>query len=168
MAVVERLSGQITNRDAVPRVANNPGTAAGALKAAVGKVLTVATDDIASVYRYFTVPSSATMHSLRLYSPDIGSAAAAADVGLYRTTADGGAVVDADFFAAAINLNAGAVNGQDCLLGTSGLPLSEMEMPLWQALGLTADPKVDYDVCLTATGAIDAAVNTVLRGTWAQ
>lgn len=168
MAVADRLSGPITNRDAVPRVTNNAAVAAGQVRAFVGKILTVATDDIASTYRFATVPSSAVMHSLRLYSPDIGSSAAAADVGLYRTTRDGSAVVDADFFAAAINLNAGAVNGQDCLLGTSGFPLSEMEMPLWQALGLTEDPKIDYDICLTATGAIDAAVNMVLRGTYAR
>lgn len=169
MAVADRLSGVITNRDAVPRVNNNPGAAAGAVKAFVGKVLTVATDDINSVYRFATVPSNAVMHSLRIYSADIGSAAAEVDVGLYQTTANGSAVVDADFFASAVNLNAGALNGVDILHeANSGFPIGEAEMPLWQALGLSTDPHIDYDICTTATGAIDAAVNMVLRGTYAQ
>jgi hypothetical protein len=53
-------------------------------------------DDIASTYRMFRVPSNAVMTDLKIYSPDIGTTTIA-DIGLYA--ADGGAVVDADFFA---------------------------------------------------------------------
>ena len=170
MAVVNRKSGVITNRDAVPRVLNNPGAMGGALIGFAGTVETVATDDINSTYRMAQVPSNAVMHSLRLYSDDIGSSAAAADVGIYRTTDDGGAVVDADVFASAVNLNAGALEGTD-LLNESKVTawgFEDAETMLWQALGLTADPKVMYDIVITATGAIDAVATLTLRGSYAQ
>lgn len=168
MAVVTTKSGPITNRDAVPRVFNNPGAAAGTLKGFKGIVTTVATDDINSVYIMGSVPSNAVMHSLRYYGPDIGASAAAVDVGLYQTTANGGAVVDADFFTSALNLNAGALNGTDILYeANSAYPIGDAEKPLWSALALSADPCIMYDVCLTATGAIDAAVVVALQGTYA-
>lgn len=168
MAVANRLSVHITQRDAAPRALNPSAAAGGMMRGFVGKVLTVATDDINSVYRFAQVPSSAVMHTLRLYSADIGSSAAAADIGLYSTTEDGAAVVDQDFFASAVNLNAGALNGTDVLYeADSAFPVSKSEQRIWEALGLSTDPRIMYDVCLTATGAIDAAVSIALKGTYA-
>lgn len=168
MAVVERKSGSITNRDATPRVINKPGVQGGIMKGAVATVETVATDDINSVYRMLRVPSNAVMHSLRHYSDDIGSSAAAADIGVYETTENGGAVVDADHFASALVLNAGALNGTDVLHESAVFGLEDAEKPLWEALGLSTDPKKDYDICYTATGAIDAAATLTLKAQWAS
>lgn len=169
MAVAERKSTNITNRDATPRVLSNGGALAGVLRYAVGTLETVATDDIASIYRMFSVPSNAVMASLRIYSDDIGSSAAAADIGIYRTTEDGGAVVDADVFASAVVLNAGALNGVDILneSAVTAWGLEDAEKKLWEAVGLSADPGVLYDVCFTATGAIDAVATLTLRCTYA-
>lgn len=167
MAVVTRLSVQVTNRDAVPRVANNSAVQGAHLRFGVGKVLTVATDSINSIYIFFSIPSNAVMSSLRVFSQDIGSSAAAADVGLYQTTKNGSAVVDADFFKAALNLNAGALNGTE-ILHDNVISLDKAEQRIWEHLGLTVDSKRDYDVCMTATGAIDAVANIVLKGSWAQ
>jgi hypothetical protein len=49
-------------------------------------------------------------------APDIGTTTTA-DVGLYKSTRDGGAVVDADFFKAAVVLNAGAIAKSEVVNG---------------------------------------------------
>jgi hypothetical protein len=168
MAVVNRLSGVITNRDATPRVMNNPGAAAGMLRGFSGTLETVSGDDIASTYRFAQVPSNAVMHALRLYCDDVGSTALV-DIGIYRTTADGGAVVDADVFGSAVDISGGALNGTDVLneSAVTAWGLEDAETPLWQALGLTADPMVNYDVVLTLTVASNAAATITLRGIYA-
>jgi len=167
MAIVTRKSTSITNRDANPRVMTNAAGAAGSIRGFVGQLLTVATDDIDSAYIMGRVPSNAIMHSLRIFSPDIGSAAAAVDVGLYQTTENGGAVVDADFFASGVVLNAGAISAVEVVHEAAVFTLANSEKPLWSALGLTSDPERDYDVVLTPIGAIDAAVVIALKGLYA-
>jgi hypothetical protein len=167
MAVVTVKTDSITNRDATPRVMNNPASVKGNIQGFVGTVECSATDDIGSTYIFGMVPSNAVMHSLRLYSDDIGAAAAAMDFGLYRTTADGGAVVDADFFASAVSLKDGALNGEDILHESAVIDLNEQDGPIWTLLGLSTDPCLWYDVVGTATGALDAAATISLKGTYA-
>jgi hypothetical protein len=101
------------------------------------------------------VPSNALVSDLRIYAPDIGTTTAA-DIGIYRTAKDGGAVVDADFFASALVLNAGALNGTDVLHESAVFTIANSGQELWQALGLTSDPSVFYDITMTLTGAADA------------
>ncbi len=169
MSVFTRLSTQMTNRDATPRVTNNPAAVAGALRGFCATLETVNADSIASIYRMVQVPSNAVMHSLRIYSDDVGTTAAA-DVGLYDTVENGGAVVDQDFFASAVDIHSGALNGVDILYeaATSGADISDMEKPLWTQLGLATDPKKNYDICLTLTAAADAAATVALKGSYAQ
>jgi hypothetical protein len=93
-----------------------------------------------------------------LGSADIGSASAGiADVGLYQTDENGGAVVDADFFASAWDFsNADVSNVQlthEAAAGASFL-VNEMEQRVWEVLGLSADPNIYYDVVLTLTEAV--------------
>lgn len=170
MSVVTRKSTQITNRDASPRVINNPATTKGDMKGFCATLETVSGDSINSVYVLASIPSNASMHSLRLYSDDIGTTTVG-DIGLYDTTENGGGVVDQDFFASAVNMNAGALNGSDIIheaanAGTNDI--SDVEKPLWQQLGLAADPKKWYDVCVTLTAAADAAATVTLKGQYAQ
>jgi hypothetical protein len=155
MAVVTTKSSQITNRDATPRVATNAHQAGAAKKAACGTVSIANGDSIASRYIHFSVPSNARISSLRKTHPDIGTTTAG-DIGLYKTTGDGGAVVDADFFSAASVFNAGAVLATEVGFGNV-LSAANAEKRIWEALGLTADPKIMYDVCTTLTAAADAA-----------
>jgi hypothetical protein len=89
MAVVTTKSSQITNRDATTRVASNAHQAGAAKKAACGTVSIANGDSIASRYIHFSVPSNARISSLRKTHPDIGTTTAG-DIGLYKTTADGG------------------------------------------------------------------------------
>jgi hypothetical protein len=167
MAVVESKSTQITNRDATPRVMNNPGSVAGVIRGFAATLEAGNGDSIGSKYRMARVPSNAFMHSLRLYCDDLGTTTVA-DIGLYDTSDNGGAVVDADFFASAVVMNAGALNGSDILHEAATVyDIDKVEKPLWQCLGLASDPKKDYDVVLTLTAACDGAGTVTLKGTYA-
>lgn len=156
MAVVNVKSAQITNRDASPRVFNNGGIQGGRLRRGVGSVVITNTDSIASIYRCIgEIPSNAFIQDVIIDSPDIGTTTVA-DIGLYRNTQDGGAVVSVALFGSAIVLNAGALARLNVTHESGTFPLASRELPLWSALGLTADPTITYDLCLTLTGAADA------------
>jgi hypothetical protein len=156
MAVVNTKSTAVTNADATPVDLTGAYLSAGRLRESVGTVETVNGDSIGSVYRIARIPSSARVSQILHYSDDNGTTAAA-DVGLYKTAADGGAVVDADLFASALVLNAGALSAVDITHESAVFEIAHVERRLWEALGLTADPKIWYDVCYTLTAASDAA-----------
>ena len=163
MAVVAVKSTLITNADATPVVLNNPRVDGGFERIEVATAAITDTDSIASTYRMFRVPSNAVMTDLRIYSPDIGTTTIS-DIGLYRTAKDGGAVVDADFFASALSLKDGALNGVDVLHEAAVFTIANSGKELWDALALTSDPGVFYDVAFTLTAAADAAGTVKLIG----
>lgn len=162
MAVVTRKSGTITNRDATPRVLNNAGLEAGRVFGAAGTLETVNGDDIASVYRLVQIPTNAYNVRVELWCDDIGTTTIA-DFGLYRTTADGAAVVDADFFGSAVSLKDGAVAGTRIEHESGVYDIDDVEKPLWQAAGVSADPGGCYDIAATLTAASDAAATLSLK-----
>jgi hypothetical protein len=73
-------------------------------------------------------------------------------------------VVDADFFASALSLKDGALNGEDVLHEAAVFTIANSGKELWDALGLTSDPHKFYDVALTLTGAADATATVKLVG----
>jgi len=162
MAVVTTESNLITNRDATPKVLNNSIIHNGTLKESVATVETANGDDIASKFYFVTLPSNARVSQILLYSDDIGTTTIS-DFGIYKSTADGGAVVDADFFASAVSLKDGALNGTDITHESGVFGVEDAEKPLWEALGLSADPKIMYDVVGTLTAAADAAGTITLK-----
>ncbi len=161
MAVVAVKSTLITNADATPVVLNSPRVDGGSERVAVATAAITDTDSIGSTYRMFRVPSNAVMTDLRIYSPDIGTTTIT-DIGLYA--ADGGAVADADFFASALSLKDGALNGTDVLHEAAVFTIANSGKELWDALALTSDPRVFYDVTLTLTAAADATGTVKLIG----
>ena len=163
MAVVAVKSTLITNADATPVVLNNPRVDGGFERVSVATAAITSGDSVASTYRMFRVPSNAVMTDLRIYSPDIGTTTIS-DIGLYDTAAAGGAVVDADFFASALSLKDGALNGTDVLHEAAVFTIANSGKELWDALGLTTDPHKFYDVALTLTGAADATATVKLVG----
>lgn len=163
MAVVAVKSTLITNADAKPAVLNNPRVDGGFERVKVATAAITDTNSIGSTYRMFRLPSNAVVTDLRIYSPDIG-AATISDIGLYRTAADGGAVVDADFFASALSLKDGALNGVDVLHEAAVFTIANSGKELWDALGLAADPSTEYDVAFTLTAAADATGTVKLIG----
>ncbi len=165
MSVVNVKSGVITNRDATPRVLSNSNIAKAKIIAAVGTLEAGATDSTGSTYRFMQVPSNAVVSKLLLYADilDGGATTAAFDVGLYDTTENGSAVVDADFFAAAYVGLTSAVTAIDITHQSGVYNIDDGEKMLWQGLGLSSDPKKFYDVVATTTGDFDAAATITLK-----
>lgn len=162
-------STAITNREATPAVHNSPGAGgAGIARQVYGYIASVtASLSATSVIRLVEVPSNAVVTSVRVSSG--AQTAGKFDIGVYRTNRDGGAVVDQDFFTTVLDC-ASAVIDQECVMkATSANTIAKRSQPLWQAAGLSADPKCMLDICATVmttdvttgTGALGVLVTYV-------
>lgn len=166
MAVANTKSTAITNRDAIPRVPCAAHLVRGTLFQAVGAVEVLAADDDGSVYRLARVRSSDRISNIFIANDAI-TGMTDCDVGIYRTAADGGAVVSKDVFADGVTF-ASALDYRDLLNNDEATDIAEVEMLVWQRLGLTSDPQVEYDVCVTAntvgSGAGTLAAKVIYTG----
>lgn len=165
MATEAVKSTPVTNAEATPRVFNNSAVENGGVRQSVATVEAAAAD-AGSTYRMARIPSNASGITLIFACDDLGTTATV-NVGLHQTTANGGAVVDADFFASAVDCNAAAVAPTHIEHESGVYGIEDIEMLLWEALGLTADPKIDYDIMITSVGAIDAAGTMSIKAQWA-
>lgn len=159
MAVVDRSSTPIANQALVPIVKNNPSaTAKGAfLKSARGRVVNAADDSANSIHRFVQVPSNANVRKLFFKTGD-ATTAGAINVGLYQTVENGGAVVDADLFISALDLTGGPMlDDVNRLFESTEYTEAESMLPLWEVLGLTADPNIIYDVAATISTTYNGA-----------
>lgn len=152
MAVVNRKSEHITNADATPVVLTSATASRGDLKEAIG-LITPATDDSAtSVHRLVRVPSNCRVSQLLVTAADF-TTGGAADFGVYYASdKNAGAVIDVDFFASAYALTAGPIADLTTIINESATntPAKQVQ-PLWQAVGLTADPQCEFDIAATIT-----------------
>jgi len=167
MAVANTKSTHITNADATPPVLTNGFIANGVVHEAVGTVETLAADDAASVYRLVRVPSNARITRMLLASDAI-TGASASDVGVYQTAANGGAVLDADFFATDVDISS-AVAFTEVILEATATDISKVEKRLWELFPgtYTSDPMIDFDIAVTvndvtAAGTISMKVSYVV------
>ncbi len=160
MSTAIKKATNISNRDAIPAVQNYDYTQKGNIVEAVGTVEMAATDDAGSTYLFAQIPSNARISQL-LFSCDDSGTAGAVDVGIYQTTKNGSAVVDADYFKAAVTTATAAAN-TDITHGNA-FNIDDMEEPLWVALGLSADPCKDYDLVATVTTAPEVAATLSLK-----
>lgn len=147
MAAEHLKSTAITNATASPKTFNSPHLGAGVLKEAQGAVTPAAAAEVGSTFRFCRIPSNARVSQLLVKNAAF-TTAGAVDIGLYDV--DGGAVVDADFFASALALTA-AQDNADRTFESGAFTIANSEKMLWEALGLTADPQKDYDVAATVT-----------------
>ena len=169
MAIDLTLKGTaITNREATPPVINNPGIGSGAVEyCSSGHYASVpASLSATSIIRLVEVPSNAVVTGLHFQSA--AQAGGTLDIGLYRTNKDGGAAVDSDFFATAVAVT-NAVAQTDVLNESGTNTIAKQSQPIWQAAGLTVDPKCMLDIAVTVaadittgTGAIGLKVRYVL------
>ena len=162
MAVVITKSAEITNRDASPMVKNNSNVEAGMVRSCVGVAAVANGDSIGSVYPLCVIPSNARVDQVLILNDAI--TAAAGSVGLYRTTAEGGAAVSAGLFAVGASLATASTAGVDLTHAATGAFLiANAEKPLWQALGLAADPSLTYVLAVTLTAAATAGGSVVAK-----
>lgn len=159
----------ITNREATPRVLNNPGAGGKGTNKMVKSYLASVTAalSITSVIRMVEIPAHAIVSGVMFQGAAQG--AGKFDLGLYRTNADGGAAVDAAFFASAID-NASAVVWTDEMNESTSNTIAKQNQPIWQAAGMTQPAKgTMLDVALTVvttdvttgTGAVGVQVSYI-------
>lgn len=167
MAVVTTKSAAVTNSDALPQTLSPQRIDGGRLRERLGFVEATATDSIGSVYRLTRINSNDRVSRVLLSCDAITTAVG--DIGIYDiSSVNAGAVVDADFFASAQALTAALVNldvthEADAADAGIGFGLADVEKPLWQALGLAADPGKQYDVAVTLTAAATGAGTVALK-----
>ena len=150
--MANRSSTQIANRDAVPVILNSPSQGSRALvKGSYGYVPILTTDSVNDVFRICQIPSNAIIRSMRYFTSALGGACTV-DVGIHRTTKDGGAVVDRDYFATAISLVTAVSAGTEIAAESGAYSIIRREQPLWQALGgglFTQDPQCLFDLTMS-------------------
>lgn len=155
MAVVTTKSTAVTNADAASQTNNSQKIAGGRLREDVGTLEAVSGDSIGSIYRLARVKSGYRISQVLLSCDAITTCAG--DVGIYDiASVNSGAVVDADFFASAQSLATALVN-TDVTHESGVFGVEDVEQPLWQALGLSADPNKLYDIAVTLTAAAGSA-----------
>lgn len=164
-------STAIANREATPKVLNNPGAGApGVLRSVRGYIASVtAALSITSIIRLVEIDAHAYVKAVTFASA--AQAAGKFDIGLYRTNADGGAVVDQDFFATAVDCASAVVLTDETNESTTNT-IAKRSLPLWNAAGVTTEPTPGtmYDVCAvvvttdvtTGTGALEVTVDYVV------
>ena len=160
MAVVHVKSTPVTNLDALPIVANTEGEGAeGLLKVNEGSALVTAAASIDSTIQLVRVRSNCKVKKLFLESA--AQAAGQVDVGLYYATDGTGGrpaillasqAIDQDFFASGVIVTGAVVITE--ITNESGIyTIDKRSQPLWQAVGLTADPGGCFDIVATVVTA---------------
>lgn len=144
MGVVNTLSGALTQANADPPMLNQAayGNEPKAKQAYVAKA---AGDSATSTLRCVRLPSNAILASVKCKHQAFGTGATA-DIGVYRTAANGGAVVDADCIADEFSTAAAKTTWTEAM---SAVAAADIHKPLWQIAGLSADPQQDLDIVVT-------------------
>lgn len=135
----------ITNAVATPKVLTNSAKSAGQMFSAKSVATVSATQASGDTIRLVRVPSNARIDAVLLTTGD-ATTAGAINIGVWQTTDNGGAVVDADLFASALALTGGPFTRSDQTWESTQYTYAESCLPLWEVLGLTADPNRDYDI----------------------
>lgn len=139
----------ITDRDAVPLVQVGPIVAGGVIRTSIGSVTTGAADGIGTLYVLAQVPTNARIESVKFQCAALG-ASCSMNIGLQYPTGAAtagaiGSLGSQSFFAAAV-ATAAATQPTDCTDQSGINTITRQEQPLWQALGLAADPGGVFDV----------------------
>jgi hypothetical protein len=164
MPVVTTKSTAIQKRDS--NLLADARIAGAHLKEIVGVVAIATTDSVGSKYILGEIPSNARVSKLFLSCTDSGTTGAI-DIGLYRTTKDGGAVADVDMFCSAQLLTT-ALNDSNVVSESGTFSVANREKMVWELLGLTEDPNINYDIVATLTAVAEAAADVAVKAVFAQ
>ncbi|MBS4046566.1 MAG: hypothetical protein KG075_09520 [Alphaproteobacteria bacterium] len=135
----------IGNAVASPKVFTDANQSVGTGRVAKSAATVSATQASGDTIRLVRVPSNARIDAVLLTTAD-ATTAGAINIGVWQTSENGGAVVDADLFASALALTGGPFTRSDQTFESGEYTYAETCLPLWQVLGLTTDPKRDYDI----------------------
>lgn len=177
MSVEALKSTSITNLDASPVVANTAGEGAGAPQLVQTEFVTVsAAASAGSTYRMIRLASTVKVKELILESEAMGAGKINLSAYYSDSTTDGTAVANQglivpttgdQFFASDIDLTS-AQNNVQVINESGNYNLSKRNMPLWQALGLAADPGGFFDIVAVVhtTDITTGAARLGLRATY--
>lgn len=155
-------SASITDMDASPVVRDSAGKGrGGALQQNNDYITTTTGKTVGSIYRMVRVPSNCKIKAITADSAAQG-ASTAFDVGVYYSAnpddpnykANAGAVVSAAFFASALDFSS-AVRASNVTNESGTYTVDKTNKDLWDALGLSADPKGYFDIAYTSTATIN-------------
>lgn len=143
----------IANRDNLPSILTDTNLARGMVQEAVGCENLPLTADIGSKVRLLTIPSSCRVSSLEYFNAQLGTSVL--DVAAWYPTAV--PVMSGVVAATLISSSAFAANiaGVDTGIVADGMgtiaqqSVPRRTQPLWQSLGLLADPNIDIDLGFT-------------------
>lgn len=166
MAVANTKASAISLADeSQPRVYSQSWVERGQPIVSVGTVEIAAADDNNSVYRFVRIPSGARVHKIEIMCDAI-TGGTDFNLGVYRTATNGGAVVDDNLFADALDLSAQVTVPVEITFDQ--VDIINIEKRVWELLALTADPHTEYDICLTGitvgtgAGTVSLRVTTVV------
>lgn len=169
---------QIANRDAFPAVLTDSISAKGDVYEVMGVEQVPLTADIGSMVKLCAIPSSARVTGLDYAAANVGLGTSALDIAVWFPTAIqnqsniqvqsavvAGALISSSAFKGNI---AGVDTGTEWTDGLSSITtntLPKRSQPLWQALGLQADPGIDLDLGFTVrtTNSLSAYVGLRAR-----
>ena len=131
--------------------------------------LTLTDFGIGDVCRMMTVKINDRINAMYISSTG-ASTATLLDIGVYIAgLAHDGAVIDADEFASAFDVNAG-VNRTECMLESGATVVGRRNMPVWEICGYASEaaaraavgPGGEIDICVTATAAVATASEVIV------
>jgi hypothetical protein len=151
----------IGNAVASPVVLTDANKSVGVVKNAKSVATVVAAQPSGDTIRMVRVPSNARIDAVLLTTGD-ATTAGNINIGVWQTVENGGAVVDADLFASALALTGGPFTRSDQTWESGEYTYAESCLPLWQVLGLTADPNREYDIVLQVSTTGDGMGTTIV------
>lgn len=173
MAVVNTKSTLVTNADATPVVLSNPYQAFGNDANEVAVCSVAASDSAASVYRFFRIPSNARIIDLQVQNDALTSGTSYKG-GVLFTAGDGGGVVvtgsDAILFSVLSLVAARSFWTSvyfPAIAAGSGA-VANVNLRIWELLGLTADPFKLYDIAVSAVTPSSVLGNVALQLTYVR
>lgn len=167
MAIDYTKSNAIANRDAVPAVINDGRIERAALQSAIGSVAVLTAASTNSFYPLVSVPTTAMVRGVLLTTVS-GMTSLAGAIGVFKNTANSAGVTtgvaanvgSAVLFSATQTL-ASEQSRVDVTNVSNNYPTDKREQPLWQAIGLAADPGGTFDIGIKVTSANTGAAGRV-------
>jgi hypothetical protein len=156
MAIVDVSSTELANIEADPPVMNDVRHIHGRLRWKAAFVTVADGDTNASIFRFFRVRSGDSIKSLQVRTSQAFTSGTGWDCGLY--TINGGAEVDADLYCDGATLAVAAPTVPHVIAvspctemrfgdATTSI-LSDINNAVFEDLGLSADPQLEYDVIM--------------------
>ena len=150
-------STQATNLTATPKVREPSHRDGGMLRESASTAAPAAAQADTDFIFFCRVPSKARVSQVLLSALDF-TTAGAIDVGVYTYSEATGlfTAVDDDLFASAFDLSGGPFTNVDITNESTEYSVAEQEKALWEVLGLSSDPNIDYwigsDITTTFNG----------------